>query len=412
MEYNSNILFSLNYSAVISFIVNDGGKKKAESHFSTMGLEVAEMKDAHNRYSVSVEPCAYARFKLLVADIIGYVREHCRVDGKCGFAFTIEMPSVEAGKLEFAINYGHTKDDETQTLNNYFGAMLPKVNMGEYEFGWAGVSPATLGNDTVLTNNNIDRLVYPQYEIDMREYNNRKLTLVFPYETQWTSISMIIDYFASFATACASRKIDMGGMKALNALKEKFNRISSDFSSYATFRRAYGGKFAVSIDMDEEPTYIEAFFSMIKPELFRIYNLLCQCKPNERKRIHINYDSDESRWQVNSLKSGKYGIGDVRDLDIVNAELQFSNFYGCNLMNCKISDCNIYDGSLIGTCEISDCTISGCYFGQDTTAKECHIEANNTMDGKVEKSVIGDNNSYTDKAVIDTESRNRNNRKT
>ena len=147
-------------------------------------------------------------------------------------------------------------------------------------------------------------------------------------------------------------------------------------------------------------------------ELFRIYNLLCQCKPNERKRIHINYDSDESRWQVNSLKSGKYGIGDVRDLDIVNAELQFSNFYGCNLMNCKISDCNIHDGSLIGTCEISDCTISGCYFGQDTTARECHIEANNTMDGKVEKSVIGDNNSYTDKAVIDTESRNRNNRKT
>ena len=176
-------------------------------------------------------------------------------------------------------------------------------------------------------------------------------------------------------------------------------------------QRVRGDKFLVSIDMDSEPTYIEAFFSMIKPELFRIYNLLYQCKPNGRKHIHINYDTDESRWQVNGFKCGKYGIDDVRELDLVNCELQSSRFYSCNLMNCTITDCSVSDGSLIGSCEISDCTIENCYCGQDTTISRCHIVANNTMDGRVEKSVIGDNNSYTEKASIDSESRNRNNRK-
>ena len=408
----NNILFDLNYSCRISFSIKGGERKKAEEYFSTRGLEVVEIKETADMYSVSVEPCGCARFKLLVADIISYIGSHCSINQHSRFYYTVEVPSVNASKLEFAINYGHTKDDDAQTLNNYMDAMLPNAVSDDYEFGWRGVTPVSFGNDTVITNNDIARLVYPHYEIDMREYNNRKITLVFPYETQWTSISMIIDYFASFASACAERKIDMGGLRQLNALKEKFNTISANFSDYASFRKAYGDKFLVSIDMDSEPTYIEAFFSMIKPELFRIYNLLYQCKPNGRKHIHINYDTDESRWQVNGFKCGKYGIDDVRELDLVNCELQSSRFYSCNLMNCTITDCSVSDGSLIGSCEISDCTIENCYCGQDTTISRCHIVANNTMDGRVEKSVIGDNNSYTEKASIDSESRNRNNRKT
>lgn len=407
---NSNILFDTRHSARFSFTMAKDGVEKVRKAFEAKGFTVEPTGVGADEYGVEIPETDYVRFKLMMADAVDCISANVGGESHGKFRYTVGLPSVVATKLEFALNYGHVGENTVKTAEAYIEAMGVGASGDKYEYGWNGVAPLSLGNDTVLTNCAIDRLVYPHHIIDMREYNNRKVTLVCGYSPKWTALSALMDFFASYSAGCAGRKIDAGAYMALNSVKSRFNAVNAGFTDYASFRKLGEKKFSVSMDMETEPSYIEAFFSMIKPDLFRIYNLFSQCSPLNGGHIHVNYDTDEGRWQVKNIKTPPFGLDDVHGLDIVDGELMDTYLGECNLMGCTLKGCTLDGGSLIGYSEAEGCRLNGCYCGMDTCLTGCHVESNNTLDGVVKRSNVDDNNSYTDNARF-VASKNKNNRK-
>lgn len=410
MGYNNDILLKIKHSCNITFNVDKDAQKAVEKYFNGKSLNLVQSKCAEDEYSVSIVDMEYVAFKLLLSDVVWQIREKCKVTSGSRFCYTVEFPETLSTKLEFAINYGNTEGDNVSLMNKYANGLVGESDNNDANYGWRGVMPAALANDTVLTNCNIERLVYQNYEIDMRDYNNGRVTLSCKYKPNWTVLSMMLDYFASYTNACALRKIDATDYNTVNTIREKFNKISEGFSSYADFKKLCNGLFRVTMDMNDEETYIEAFFSMIKPELFRIYCLLSQCAAHGGKHICVNYDTDESRWQVRGFETTGFGLNDVRNLDIVSCILKNTHFGNCNIMDCEVSNCDLEDCSLIGNCDVKNCNLTNCYCGTDTCIANSNVEVNNTMDGLVKHSFVGDDNSYTDNARF-VASKNKNNRK-
>ena len=410
MNDSENILFAVRHSARFGFAVKADKLDRVKSYLEPKGVALEPSGFGDDTFFASIAECDYVRFKLLMSDAVDCISKHCEVRSDSLLEYSIVLPDVVATKIEFAINYGHASEDEVCNVNKYMDAMLGEYSGEKYDFGWTGVTPLALGSDMVLSNADVERLVYPHYVIDMREYNNRKITLACGYKPSWIIISALADYFASYVSGCAGRKADVNSVGAFNVLRTKFNRISGGFTDYASFLKMCDGKFEVSIDMELEHSYIEAFFPMIKAELFKIYNLFYQCGACDESRIRVNYDTDESRWQVKYLKSGVFGFGAVHNIDIVAGDIANTSFGNCNIMDCKVDGCNIQDGSLIGDSVAKKCVVNNCYCGISTSLVNCHVESNNTLDGLVKHSEIDDNNSYTDNARF-VASRNKNNRK-
>ncbi len=410
MDSSENILFRIGHSCTLSFSVSESNEAKFAEELKRLGVDLIRSKLNDGECIANISGLDYVHFKLRLSELITLITKYGNVGSDNKFEYSVELPEVNASKFEFAVNYGHTGGNETDGVNRYVSDMLGYKILQKGVFGWRGITPISLGNDTVITNNNIERLIYPHYIINMREYNKGVITLSCGYCAKWLPLSAMCDYFASFAAGCASRKLDISGVEAVNELKKKFNEISAGFADYASFMKMTNGDYKVSMDMNDEPTYIDAFFSMIKPELFRIYNTFNPDLKVGDSHIFVNYDTDEGRWQVKNYKCAPCGLDDVRNIDIVKCDISNTLICNCNMMDCKIKECTLNDSSIIGDSTADSCILNNCYCGMSTCLTSCHIENNNTMDGTVKHSKIEDNNSYTDNARFFA-SRNKNNHK-
>jgi uncharacterized protein YjbI with pentapeptide repeats len=194
----------------------------------------------------------------------------------------------------------------------------------------------------------------------------------------------VLDILSEFCVSAWNCTINPGYSKenitSFEKIVLKHAKVRESYLDYQVFAKNFPG-IKLTVDMIENPKTIYTYYQTIRD---RIYDLLTNAEI--KGDIELNYDTTLAVLQLRGAKiRGNY----VKNIDIVNCEVEFGNFENCDFYNCEIKDiiavrCNLFLDTTIHRSKLID---SVC--NRTVELEGCEFEgANGALNGKMNKGIF------------------------
>jgi hypothetical protein len=174
--------------------------------------------------------------------------------------------------------------------------------------------------------------------------------------------------------------------------KDKFRKmmdldkqVYEGFVRYEDFKKIYP-KITVSVDMQDDPQVLTAFWSTIREKLF---DLIITGKMKEGE---FNYDAELGRYQLKKTKLRDCRISEFEIIDCeVEGVIDNSWFYESKISNSRLSNCHMMKGNKVDFSKIVetdlhvDNELNDCYIENKKIVINCTVNRGVIRNGEVGK---------------------------
>lgn len=335
-----------------------------------------------NMVELITGPMAYNDSKIVLLQILHFIQEYCYTDEKCSihinisFANDKEKPMSMLNPLKLILN----------TDENYIYQLFPERKNNIYAKSVKKVLPYKGFTDTeVAVNQIMSNMILPDdtkyYGINLHSAERGWIEFRYVggngYENKINSILELVDYFIISTYNSINTPFDSEDRIKLSALI--MDRIEKYvmFSDYDGFL-AMSHKVHLEVDMRDEYEYVVAYYEKFKEQL---YDLLMD---NDISGGVINYNTESGKLEIVDCEIRS--IFDMRNVHIINCNLNQSHIFECQLSACTLRKSHIMN-SKISECDMYNCKISSCNM-IDSMAKDSYLFLCKFKNNEVKSSIL------------------------
>lgn len=215
------------------------------------------------------------------------------------------------------------------------------------------------------------------------------------YEGKQMEIVSLVSWFAVYAyTTLLEPEYTIDDLQKIRELNSKCKDVVERFSSYENFKKFYKN-ISITVDLREMDGQEEVYWNMLRERIYKM--VLGFFSFLDGKGVELNYDTDESVFQVRGAKTT--GAATLNGVDVVESELEGT--YGmCTFLSCDTNSSILNYCKLMGESVAENSVVSNSYISKDSVCKNCTITGDSTICGTVVSCKIEDGVKYTEDAVF------------
>lgn len=202
------------------------------------------------------------------------------------------------------------------------------------------------------------------------------------YERKSKEIQEIIDYIILYTHDVLSGQLAYSAeeVEKLNDMLKRHRKMVQSFSSYDIFKVNYPNLILL-VNLKGDYETVRSMFPILKDKL---YQIIFEC--NITSGV-LNYDSDNSRFQIKDAKATQ--CWNLSKMDLIDCEITYGNLDGCRLMNTKISECMMDECSLMGSVNVEKSKLIKCILNPGNKVIDSFIDSRfNTVNCEVEGGIL------------------------
>lgn len=335
-----------------------------------------------NMVELITGPMAYNDSKIVLLQILRFIQDYCYTDEKCSIHINISF----ANDKEKSMNLLNPLKLILNTDENYIYQLFPERKNNIYAKSVKKVLPYKGFTDTeVAVNQIMSNMILPDdtkyYGINLHSADRGWIEFRYVggngYENKINAILELVDYFIISTYNSINTPFDAEDRIKLSALI--MDRIEKYvlFSDYNSFL-AMSHKIHLQVDMRDEYEYVVAYYEKFKEAL---YDLLMD---NDITGGVINYNTESGKLEIVDCEIRS--IFDMRNVHIINCNLNQSHLFECQLSACTLRKSHIMNSKLV-ECEMFNCKISSCNV-IDSTAKDSYLFLCKFNNNEVKSSIL------------------------
>lgn len=199
------------------------------------------------------------------------------------------------------------------------------------------------------------------------------------YQDKTTEILDIMDQFIiQLYDNASDNKIPNSYTTKLKKILKKYDPIVDGCANLESFKRIFP-KIDLTVDLQNNDKIVKTKFLTFKDRLF---NLMLETGLKEGK---LNYDSDTSRFQIQSAKISN--CFNLDNTDLVKCDL-VGIFNKCDIIDCKVNDSEMNDCNIRNS-KVNASKINNSLVDRKTVADFCYIYGlNGIFNGKMKKCIF------------------------
>lgn len=207
------------------------------------------------------------------------------------------------------------------------------------------------------------------YGIDFSKVNTGVIVFKYAenidYRNKWEGILKSLNHtISTLYNSTKYNELTDEQVKKIDDWNEQYDEYEKSFRCFELFKERFKS-IKITVDLNDDKSVIDVIFPSIKEKLFDI--VIC----NNIRTAEINYDSDVSKLQVKDITLK--GCFHLRDVDIVDSEIQNSNVRKCDIYDTKITNSNIIECNLFGYANCKDSKFKDCFISRNIELKDCEV---------------------------------------
>jgi len=184
----------------------------------------------------------------------------------------------------------------------------------------------------------------------------------------------VLDIISEFCVSAWNCTVNPGYSKdnitSFEKIVSRHTKVREAYIDYKVFKQNYP-KIILTVDLLDNSKIVDSYYANIRD---RIYDILTNIE--YKGDIEINYDTGLGVIQI---KGGKLKCNVIKNVEFIECEIEFGNYYNCDFYNSKIKDavfknCNLFLDSIAERCKLID-----SFANRTIELNNCEIEGENGM---------------------------------